>query len=103
MIESSRQSHSILGKFINRARNRIDWILFFAMLPILGAGLVTMNSFSGNSTYFEHQLIWIPLACFIFFILSQLDLSFLKRTTVLITLFLLSCGILILLFGIGHI
>ncbi len=81
----------------------IDWILFCATLPILGAGLVTMNSFSGNSTLFQHQLIWIPVALVVFFILSGMNLSFLKRTSVLTTLFLFSCGVLLSLFIVGHV
>ena len=34
----------------NKTRNvsKIDWYLIFATIPILGAGLVTMNSFMGN-------------------------------------------------------
>ena len=30
---------------------KIDWILFFAIVPILGAGLITMNAFSGESVF----------------------------------------------------
>lgn len=81
----------------------IDWILFLAILPILGAGLVTMNSFSGNSVFFERQLIWIPIAIIIFFSLSSLNLSFLKNPRVIFILFLISCGLLAALFIVGHI
>lgn len=81
----------------------IDWLLFFATVPILAAGLVTMNSFMEKSSYFERQLVWIGLSFVLFFILSFIDFRFLKRTGVLVTLFLISAGLLILLFILGHI
>ena len=50
----------------------IDWILFLSTLPLLGAGLITMNAFTGDSTYFYKQAIWICIALLIFFGLSDL-------------------------------
>ena len=79
----------------------IDWILFFAVLPIVGAGLVTMNSFVSNNAYFEHQLIWISLSLVAFFVLSSIDMSFLKRTNVIMILYGIVIGLLTLLFVIG--
>jgi len=75
-----------------------DWLLFFSTLPIVGAGLITMNSFqSGNNYFFEKQLIWIAVAIIIFFILSLIDFRFLRRTDVLVSLFALGCISLIVL------
>ncbi|MES2437285.1 MAG: rod shape-determining protein RodA [Patescibacteria group bacterium] len=85
------------------AKGTIDWILLGATLPILGAGLVTMNSFSGDSTLFYKQLVFIPVALVIFFVVSYLDLSFLKRTNVIVALFLFACCMLTLLFVVGHV
>ena len=84
-------------------RSTIDWIMIGAVIPILGAGLLTMNSFSGSSTFFEHQLVWIGVSFVVFFILSMVDLSFLKRTSVITTLFLGTCGVLLMLFTLGHV
>ena len=50
---------------------RIDWVLFSAILLLLGAGLVTMNSFIGESNYFfEKQIIWITASLAIFFVIK---------------------------------
>lgn len=87
----------MLKKFLGQ----IDWILFFATLPILGAGLITMNSFSIDSSYFWRQLTWIGISILIFFIFSSIDFSFIKRTPVITTLFLISCGLLLSLFILG--
>ena len=82
---------------------QIDWLLFFVTLPIIGAGLITMNAFVGNNYFFDKQLISIAFSIAVFFILSLFDFRFLRRTSVVVTLFLISCGILILLFTLGHI
>lgn len=81
----------------------IDWILFGATLPLLGAGLVTMNSFGTTSSYFERQFIWIAISIVIFFILSNLDFRFLHRTWVVTSLFLAGGFLLISLFVFGYV
>jgi rod shape determining protein RodA len=82
---------------------QIDWLLFLFILPVLGAGLVTMKSFTEETPYFSHQLIWIGISFVIFFFLSYIDFRFLKRTDVLVTLFCFFSGLLLLLFVLGHI
>lgn len=81
----------------------IDWILLASAILLSAAGLVTMNSFVGQSYYFDRQLIWLPVALVLFFISSQLDWHFLRRTRVVVILFLGSCLLLGLLFIVGHI
>lgn len=81
----------------------IDWLLFFSTLPILGAGLLTMSSFTEKSTYFGRQLLWIGISFLIFFGLSFIDFRFLKRTRILVTLFFSIVLVLVSLFVIGHV
>ena len=80
----------------------IDWMLFFALLPILGAGLVTMNSFIGEGAYFTKQLIWIGLSLGIFFGFSFIDFRFLRRTSVVVLFYGIAAFLLIVLFALGH-
>lgn len=81
----------------------IDWPLFVAALLISLAGLVTMNSFVGDSYFFSRQVIWILVSLAVFFITSAIDWRFLRRTGVIVGLFLFSCFLLILLFMFGNI
>jgi rod shape determining protein RodA len=81
----------------------IDWWLFCALIPILSAGLITMNSFGVQSAYFTRQIIWIVISFCVFFAFSTIDFRFLKRPRVLFTLFVGICGLLTLLFIAGHI
>lgn len=85
------------------SRLKIDWVLFLATLPLLGAGLVTMNSFVGESMFFEKQLIWIAVSIAIFFGFSFIDFRFLRRTGVLMSLFGASCVLLLSLFTLGKV
>lgn len=79
----------------------IDWILFGATLPLLGAGLITMSSFIEADGYFSKQLTWIGVALITFFIFSLLDLRFLKKTEVITAGFVITCAVLMLLFVAG--
>ncbi|GMQ95314.1 MAG: rod shape-determining protein RodA [Patescibacteria group bacterium] len=88
---------------VNRLKNSdIDWVLFAAVLPILGAGLVTMDSFVGENYFFEKQIVWIFFALAIFFALSFIDFRFLRRTGVLVTLFMAAIIVLVALLGLDQ-
>lgn len=82
---------------------QIDWVLFSVALLLSLAGLVTMNSFVGESYFFVRQIIWLSISLFTFFATSLIDWRFLRRTQVLVFLFSLSCALLILLFAFGKI
>jgi rod shape determining protein RodA len=79
----------------------MDWVLVGACIPLLAAGLITMNSFVDANVFFTRQILWVVIALVIFFGLSLLDFTFLRRTRVIIWLFVLSVGLLLslLLFG----
>lgn len=97
---------SIFGKYSlteKKDNKGIDWILLLSTFPLLGAGLVTMNAFTGDSTYFYKQLSWICVSLIVFFILSFIDFRFLRKTWVSVTLFLSSCTVLVILFVVGQV
>jgi rod shape determining protein RodA len=80
----------------------IDWLLFLFILPVLGAGLITMKNFTGSDVFFSHQLVWIGISFIIFFVFSSIDFRFLKRTDVLVALFSVFSILLILVSLFGH-
>ncbi|MBI4120890.1 MAG: rod shape-determining protein RodA [Parcubacteria group bacterium] len=79
----------------------IDWILFAALLPILGAGLLTMYSFGGENYFASRQSIWILVSIGVFFASSLFDWRFLKRSDVLVGLFVAAVTVLAFLFVVG--
>ena len=89
---------------INKSKisSGVDWLLILFMIPVLGAGLVTMKSFTEETPFFSHQLIWIGISFLVLFGLSFIDFRFLKRTDILVVLFFIFSGLLLLLFFIGH-
>lgn len=88
---------------IFRKSLNIDWILFFSALFITVTGLVTMGSFGAESHYFSKQVVWIFVSIIIFFILSFFDYRFLKRTGVVIAIFIVAVFLLLSLFIVGHV
>jgi len=86
---------------ITKTSSGIDWLLIIFILPILGAGLITMKSFTENTPFFSHQLMWIAISFIVLILFSYIDFRFLKRTEVLVSLFGFFSGLLLLLFVLG--
>jgi rod shape determining protein RodA len=85
---------------------RIDWMLVFFILPIMLAGLVTMKSFlpgEGSGSFFAKQIIWTLISFAIFFLFSFIDFRFLKRTDVIVIIFLAASFLLLILLGLGKV
>jgi rod shape determining protein RodA len=92
-------SFKIKGGFANLwSRSKIDWILFASVLPLVFAGLVTMNSFVSQNYFFEKQLIWLLVSVLSFFVLSFFDFRFFRKTGVLLSFFAVSVLLLVFLF-----
>jgi rod shape determining protein RodA len=91
---------------IEKVLKRIDWLLVFFIVPVVFFGLLTMKSFVPNENtdnFFEKQIIWIGVSLIVFFVFSFIDFRFLKRTNVIIFLYILFCGILLALPILGSI
>lgn len=89
---------------MQKALKRIDWLLVAFILPVMFAGLATMKSFSpaeeaGN--FFQRQIIWVIISLGVFFVFSFIDFRFLRKTEVLVGLFLFFSAFLVLLLFIG--
>ncbi len=79
-------------------RFSVDWVLLSGAVILSVAGLVTMNSFSEETIFFERQVLWLFISVFIFFIFSAIDWRFLRRTGVVVALFSVAIFSLLLLF-----
>jgi rod shape determining protein RodA len=84
-------------------RLQVDWYLFVPAFLISLAGLVTMNSFSGDHYFFARQSIWILVSVIVFFGACSVDWRFLRNTKVLVSLFAFILVVLLLLFVVGHV
>ncbi len=83
----------------------IDWLLLCFIMPIIAAGLVTMRAFvptaGSDSNFFASQLVWVVISFLAFFTLSFFDFRFLKKTKVLMTLYIFFLLLLASLFVFG--
>src|SRR3989344_2989236 len=95
-----------MRNFVGKISYGIDWLLVLFIFPIIISGRVTMKSFApqeDGGEFFSKQIIWILLSFAVFFLFSFIDFRFLKRTDVLVSVFLFPSSILILLFILGHV
>ncbi len=81
---------------------KIDWILLLAIVPILAASLVTMHSFTGDTSFAAHQFIAIIVSLAAFFALSFVDFRFLRSTWASVALFSVSVALLLILAVVGE-
>lgn len=81
----------------------LDWWLILSVLPILGAGLVTMHSFTGDSSFAAHQLMVIAFSILAFFALSAIDVRILRNRSSVIVLFIVTTALLAGLFLLGKV
>lgn len=77
--------------------------LLLVVVPVLLslAGLVTMNSFSGDEPFFERQLLWLGVSFVVMLVVALLDVRVLHNTSVVVGLFGASLAglVLVLMFG----
>ena len=81
----------------------LDWWLLLPTIPLACFGLITMNRFTSQSYYFDRQLSWVFFSYALVLILACLDWRFLRKSWVLIGLYLPVLFVLVSLFLIGHI
>ena len=77
--------------------------MFVPAIRISLAGLVTMNSFSGENEFLFRQSIWLLVSVLVFFFATTIDWRFLRQTRVLVPIFISILSLLSLLFIIGEI
>jgi rod shape determining protein RodA len=76
----------------------VDWGLLAAIVPIMLAGLFTMNSFSGPNIFFNRQIVWIIISLAVFFFFSTVDFKFLRKTGIVFGSYVATVVVLVALF-----
>lgn len=94
---------NILSSKIKSLFLNLDWFLLLPLIPISCFGLITMFSFVETNTFFIRQIVWLCISVMAFLIFSMIDFKFLRRTAVIIWLYLISAGLLLVLFTVGSV
>lgn len=97
-----RNKFGISGQGEGNLFTQIDWLSLLFALPITIAGLITMQSYGGGSIFFDRQVAWLAAALIGFFICALIDVSILKKTKVLLSVFVFFILLLCLIFLVGH-
>lgn len=82
MIASLRRAEARVRAFVH-----VDWFILAAAVAISLLGLVTMRSFGADYAFFERQVVWIGISIIGFLLASLIDYSFLRRTPIVVALF----------------
>jgi rod shape determining protein RodA len=93
-------------RFITSTFRSIDWLLVGAVLPICVFGLITMHAFGDSAAgdpFFVRQTAWLCISLVAFFVISGFEYRFLRRTAVVVTIFVVICVLLTLLFAMGQV
>lgn len=88
---------------IKRWAQSMDWLLFFSILPVIFFGLITMYSFVDSNQFFIKQISWLGISLVVFVLFSFIDFKFLRRTQVIVWLYLFVIGLLVALFVTGSV
>lgn len=74
-----------------------DWTLLIPALVLSFAGILTMSAFGASASLAPRQLLWLALALGAYLGAATSDMRFLRRTSVVMTLYLLAFVLLALL------
>ena len=79
-----------------------DWTLLLSACVLALVGILTMSTFGQGASLAPRQLIWLGIAISIYVGLSVVDMRFIRRTSVVMTLYVLACALLALLLLVAH-
>lgn len=90
-------------KFLTKIKPffRVDWLLLLSVIPLVSVGLFTMHSFTEKNDLLFKQLLWLGFSLVVFFVLSNINFRFLRKTSVVVTMFSVTVFILVLLLMFG--
>lgn len=98
-----------MGYIVDKVRSAVlrtiqmDNILLLALIPLIGGSLTTLYVFGGDNALFDKQVLWFACGFAIFFVISALDTRFLRRSGVVLSVYLGLAFLLLLLFLVGSV
>ncbi len=72
-----------------------DWTLVLPAVVLTLIGVVTMNTFGQGASLASRQLVWLFVAVGLYLACANIDVRFIRRTPVIMTLYLVSTALLI--------
>ncbi|OYV62909.1 MAG: hypothetical protein B7X03_03815 [Parcubacteria group bacterium 21-58-10] len=79
-----------------------DWTLLLPALTLALLGILTMSTFGQGASLAPRQALWLLVSLGVYFACATLDMRFIRRTTVVMTLYGVSFVLLALLLIVAH-
>ncbi len=86
---------------LTEKKNSIDWLMYVPAACLTILGIVTMDSFGGENSYFFRQLVWLGVGSLVFFGACRIDWRFLRGSGVAAGFFALLVAPLVFLLVLG--
>lgn len=85
-----------MRQFFSRLHLFYDWTLLLPALTLSLLGMLTMSTFGQGASLAPRQLLWLAIALGLYFCLSGLDMRFIRRTSVVMSMYVLAFILLVL-------
>ncbi len=72
-----------------------DWTLILPAVVLTLIGVLTMNTFGQGASLASRQLVWLFVATGLYLACANIDVRFVRRTPVIMTLYLISTALLV--------
>jgi len=82
---------------------RTDWLLLGSALLVSLAGLSVIYGFGTDDFLAIRQSIWLAISVGVFFLMSVIDFRFLRRTSTVVSIYIIAVVVLGLLFAVGSV
>lgn len=87
----------MVSQLFAHSRLFFDWTLLLPALTLSLLGILTMSTFGQGSSLAPRQLLWLAIALSVYLGLSALDLRFIRRTSIVMSLYVIAFILLVLL------
>ena len=87
----------MLLKSQSRSHFFIDWALLLPALALSLLGILTIHTFGQGESLAIRQLVWLTISLCAYFGISMFDMSFIRRTPVVMTMYILAIVLLVFL------
>jgi rod shape determining protein RodA len=90
------------SELLARSRLFFDWTLLLPAITLSLVGILTMSTFGQGDSLASRQLLWLLIATVIYFAISTFDMRFIRRASIVMTLYVVACVLLSLLLVLAH-
>lgn len=88
--------------FFARAGSFFDWTLLLPALTLSFLGILTMSTFGQGASLAPRQLLWLSIATAVYLCVSVIDVRFIRRTSIVMTVYIAAGVFLALLLIVAH-